>query len=312
VKLRRRHPAFAGQDADCVLTVGAFDGLHLGHRVLIDRALALGRTHGLPALLLSFEPLPREYLHAADPPARLTNFRERWRLLQGFGLDGLCLLPFNEGLRQLSGEQFARLLRRLGARHVVVGHDFRFGRGGHANAQWCAEQGVVLGFGVDIVEPVEQAGQRIGSRRVRDALVAGELARAAALLGRPYSMRGRVRRGQQLGRQLGFRTANIAAHRRRLPLSGIFAVRVQAGGSGTALNGWPGVASLGTRPTVAGVQPLLETHLFDFDGDLYGREIEVEFVARLREERKFDSLDLMVEQMHRDAAAARRILGMKQ
>lgn len=312
MKLLRRHALSAAQDADCVLTVGAFDGLHRGHRVLIDRAVALGRQHGLPATLLSFEPMPREYLQPDDPPPRLTNFRERWRVLQGLGLDGFCLLPFNAALRQLSGLQFVQLLRRFGARHVVVGHDFRFGRGGQANAAWCAEQGVALGFAVDIIEPVKLSEQRIGSSLVRDALAGGQLAQAAALLGRPYSMRGRVRRGEQLGRQLGFPTANIAAHRRRLPLSGIFAVRVHApGGDVSPLAGWPGVASLGTRPTVNGVQPLLETHLFDFDGDLYGREIEVEFVARLRDERKFESLELMVEQMQRDAAAARVLMESK-
>jgi len=308
MKLLRRHPLSELQDADCVLTVGAFDGLHRGHRVLIDRALALGRQHRLPVVLLSFEPLPREFLNAADPPPRLTNFRERWRLLQGFGLDGLCLLPFNEKLRQMSGAQFVQQLRRLGARHVVVGHDFRFGRGGQADAAWCAEQGRALGFAVDVVEPVQLVGQRIGSRLVRDALAAGELTRAADLLGRPYSMRGRVLRGRQLGRQLGFPTANIAMHRRRLPLSGIFAVRVHARGHAPPLQGRPGVASLGTRPTVNGGQPLLETFLFDFDSDLYGCEIEVEFVARLRDEQKFESIELMVEQMHRDAAQARAFL----
>jgi len=257
-------------------------------------------------MLLSFEPLPLEFLRPDDPPARLTNFRERWRVLQATGLDVLCLLRFDAALRALSATQFLALLGELGVRQIVIGHDFRFGQRGEGDAEWCQARAGQFGFGVEVVPPVMVCEQRVGSRRVREALSGGELTLAAQWLGRPYSMRGRVLRGAQLGRQLGFPTANIAPHRRRLPLSGIFAVRVHA--DCLPRRGWPGVASLGTRPAVNGVEPLLEAHLFDFSGTLYGQELEVEFIAKLRDERPFDSLELLTAQMDRDAADARRIL----
>lgn len=289
-----------------VATIGGFDGIHIGHRQLIARARERAAEQGCESMLLSFEPLPLEFLRADSPPARLTNFRERWRVLQDTGLDVLCLLRFDAALRTLGAAQFLALLRQLDVRRIVVGHDFRFGQRGEGDADWCRARAAEFGLGVDVVEPVCLGAERVGSRRVREALWSGELELAARWLGRPYSMRGRVRRGAQLGRQLGYPTANIAPHRRRLPLSGIFAVRVHA--DCLPVPGWPGVASLGTRPVVNGVEPLLETHLFDYSGDLYGQEMEVEFVARLRDEQKFDSLELLTEQIHRDAADARRIL----
>lgn len=290
---------------DCVVTIGGFDGIHLGHQALIQRLCAHAARTGLPAMLVTFEPLPREYLHPSDPPPRLTNFRERWRVLSTSGLERLCVLTFSERLRGLSSLQFMELLCAAHARVVVVGHDFRFGRGGEANAQWCAERSAQYGFEVDVISPVPIDGERISSRQVRDAVHEGDFSQASRLLGRAYSMRGRVRCGNRLGRTLGFPTANIAVKRRRVPLSGVFAVRIHANG----LERWPGVASLGTRPMVGGTQMLLEAHLFDFAGDLYGRELEVEFVAHLRDEARFPSMDAMVEQMQRDAELARRALG---
>lgn len=295
--------------APSVLAIGTFDGLHIGHAALIARTRAIAAERGLEPGLLSFEPMPREVLNAADPPARLTNFRERWRLLAGSGLARLHLLTFNAALRSKSGPEFMSLLRSLGARAVVVGHDFRFGRGGQASAEWCAAEARHYGFEAEIMAPVQVAGERVSSGLVRAALAGGDLGRAARLLGRPYSMRGRVRRGQQLGRTLGYPTANLDIARRRSALAGIFAVRVRSEALPGGAAGWPAVASLGTRPTVGGGVTLLEIHLFDFADDLYGAELEVEFVARLREERRFDSLDAMVEQMHLDAAAARAALG---
>ena len=306
--------------APSVLTIGTFDGLHVGHAALIARTCVRAAELGFEAGLLSFEPMPREVLIPADPPARLTNFRERWRLLADSGLTRIHLLTFNSGLRSKSGAEFMVLLRGLGVRAIIVGHDFRFGRGGQASAEWCANEACHYGLEAEIIAPVLLEGERVSSGLVRAALASGDFVRAARLLGRPYSMRARVRRGEQLGRTLGYPTANLDIARRRTPLAGIFAVRVRstalsayAGGgarSGTAgAQGWPAVASLGTRPTVNGIVPLLEVHLFDFNGDLYGAELEVEFVARLREELRFESIELMVEQMHRDAAAARAALG---
>jgi len=293
------------QSRECVVTIGSFDGLHRGHQVLIERALAHAARLGLPAMMVTFEPLPREFLQPANPPARLTNFRERWRLLSETGLARLCVLPFGPRLRSMSGQQFVELLAAARARMVVVGHDFRFGRGGEASASWCAAQAGQHGFSVDLVDEVPVDGERVSSGRVRTALAAGEFASAARMLGRGYSMRGRVRLGNQFGRTIGFPTANLPVKRRRVALQGVFAVRV----SGADFRALPGVASLGTRPMVNGQEMLLEAHLFDFDADLYGRELEVEFITRLRDELTFASMDAMVEQMGLDAAAARRILG---
>jgi riboflavin kinase/FMN adenylyltransferase len=295
-----------GQQGDCVVTIGSFDGIHLGHQALIERALGHGQRLGLPTMLLSFEPLPREFLQPADPPARLTNLRERWHLLRDYGVERFCLLHFNEALRLSSGLQFMELLAAARTRLVVVGHDFRFGRGGQASAEWCAAQAAPFGFSVDLVDAVQLGAQRVSSGRVRAALGAGDFRAAQQLLGRPYAMRGRVRGGERLGRTLGFPTANIALRRRRVPLQGVFAVRVT--GVPGAAGALPAVANLGTRPMVGGDRMLLEVHLFDFDGDLYGRELSVEFVARLRDELTFESMDAMVLQMRRDAAQARRLL----
>jgi riboflavin kinase/FMN adenylyltransferase len=297
--------------APCVLTIGAFDGLHVGHAALISRALARAAELSLPAGLLSFEPLPREVLQPDAAPARLTSFRERWRVLQGSGLEQFHLLTFNGKLRAMSGVKFMEVLRSHGVRALICGHDFRFGHKGEADADWCAGRAPEFGFGVEIVAPVTLGGVRVSSGLVRTALAAGELARAAQLLGRPYTMRARVSRGARLGRTLGFPTANLRVERCRIALAGIFAARVRGNALSEASTdpaGWPSVVSLGTRPTVNGAEPLLEVHLFDFQGDLYGAELEVEFVARLRDERRFESLEAMVAQMHRDAAAARAAL----
>jgi len=298
VDLPRRH-------GGCVVTIGTYDGLHLGHQALIERLLEHARRLGQPAIMLTFEPMPREFLSPADPPARLTTFRERWRILARAGLDYLWLLRFDEALRNLSGEDFAQLLvRRLRPSVAVVGHDFRFARKGEATAAVLAAAGERLGFAVDVVPPVTLAGERVSSSGVRAALAGADFVRAARWLGRPYSMRGRVIGGRRLGRDLGFPTANLALGRRRAPVAGIFAVQVH----GVAKGALPGVASLGTRPTIGGGEALLEAHVFDFSGDLYGREIEVEFAAKLRDEQRFANLEALTVQMERDARDALAIL----
>jgi riboflavin kinase/FMN adenylyltransferase len=292
-----------------VVTIGTFDGIHLGHQGLFQRLKGHAGRLGRPAMLLTFEPMPREYLTPLDPPARLTSWRERWRLLCGTGLDSVCLLRFGERLRNLSGEEFANLLaRELQAPAVVVGHDFRFGRHGEATAPRLVASGERLGFSVDVVSPVTIDGERVSSSGIRAALARDDFEFARKWLGRPYSMRGRVVRGNQLGRTLGFPTANLRLERRRAPLAGIFAVRVRGDSEVGLSAGLPGVASLGTRPTVNGVETLLEAHLFDFARELYGREIEIEFVAKLRNEERFADLGALTAQMHRDAAQAREIL----
>jgi riboflavin kinase / FMN adenylyltransferase len=289
------------------LTVGTYDGLHRGHQALLARLHAQAQRLGLPTLMVTFEPMPREFLAPENPPARLTSLRERWRVLEQMPLDRLCLLRFGAATRSLTADAFAVLLaERLRPALIVVGHDFRFGRGGEGTAEKLHAAGRRLGFEVDIVEPVTLAGERLSSSAIREALAACDLKRAERLLGRPYTMTGRVVRGEQLGRKLGFPTANLRFPHRRLPVAGIFAVRVRIrGGSAPVLTG---VASIGTRPTVGGTEPWLEVHVFDFVGDLYGREIAVECVQFLRAELKFESLDAMVAQIHEDAAQARQLL----
>jgi riboflavin kinase / FMN adenylyltransferase len=296
-----------GLSSGCAVTIGTYDGIHLGHQALLGRLKEHAQRLRSAAVLLTFEPMPREYLAPKAPPARLTSLRERWRILAPGGPHWLWLLRFGEALRNLPAESFAQLLvRQLAPRVVVVGHDFRFAKHGEATAEVLAAAGRRLGFEVDVLEPVMLDGERISSSGVRAALAADDFERARRWLGRPWSMRARVRRGERLGTHLGFPTANLPLERRRAPVAGIFAVRVH----GVAAGALAGVASLGTRPTVAGTQALLEAHVFDFAGDLYGREIEVEFVAKLREEVRFAGLEELTAQMHRDAAEARRILNV--
>ncbi len=288
------------------MTIGTYDGVHLGHQALIARQSTHAARLALPSVLLTFEPMPREYFAPDDPPARLTTLRERLAILASLGLNYTWLLRFGERLRNLSADGFAEFLARdVRARLIVVGHDFRFGKHGAASAPMLAAAGKRLGFEVEVLPAVTQDGERISSSAVRAALWRGDFAGAQRLLGRPYSMRARVMRGTRLGRELGFPTANLPLRRRRSPLAGIFAVRVHGAGAGPLA----GVASLGTRPTVGGTEALLEAHVFDFSADLYGREIEVEFAAKLRDEERFASLEALSAQMQRDAQEARRILG---
>lgn len=289
-----------------VVCIGAFDGLHLGHRALVGHAVARARELGLPGVALSFEPLPREFFSDGLPPARLTLPRDKVEGLQALGADQVGLLRFNAALTRMPAVDFVQqvLLRRLQAREVWVGEGFRFGHGRTGDLALLQSMGANGGFAARAIAPVTLDGARVSSTWVRAALSEGDFAMAARLLGRPYAIGGRVVRGNQLGRTLGFATANLRFARKRPPLSGIFAVRVH----GVHARPWPAVASFGTRPMVDGSEPLLEAHLFDFDGDLYGRRISVEFVSRLRDEKKFADLPTMVAQMHRDAAQARAIL----
>ncbi len=293
------------------ITVGSFDGIHLGHGALIASTCGIAKQLAKPAMMLTFEPLPREYLSAQDPPARLTDFRERWRVLERSDLHYVCVLRFDEKLRQLSGEQFVDLLKtRFGASAVVVGQDFRFGRGGAGSITLLRAAADAGAFELELVPSVCIEDVRVSSSGVRSALGAGDFGRARDLLGRVYSMRGRVVPGEQLGRRLGYPTANMRMRRRKLPMTGIYAVRVRGVDAAHPHAAHAGVASLGFRPTVDGTEPLLETHVFDFNGVLYGTELDVEFVAKIRDEEKFANLDALVQQMHLDAAEARRLLAV--
>ncbi len=288
------------------LCLGAFDGVHRGHRALLDRVREAATEQRLDAVALSMEPVPREYFGGANAPARLTSVRDKLRLLCEAGMDRIGLMRFGPRLAAMEAEDFVRqvLVERLSARVVVVGESLRFGHARRGDANLLRSMGAHLDFTVVVPDTVMHAGAPVSSTRVRMALGEGELALAAELLGREYQLGGRVRHGQKLGRKLGFPTANLPLGHMRVALSGVFAVRV----SGAGLSNWPGVASLGTRPTVGGVEPVLEAHLFDFDGDLYDRRLEVTFVEKLRDEARFPDLDSMVRQMHVDAAQARAIV----
>jgi len=292
----------------CALTVGNFDGVHLGHQHMIEAMRSHASALGLPAAVITFEPTPREYFEGPAAPSRLTRLREKLAALACHGVDRVVVLRFDERMRGMGATEFVDrlLVEGLGVRHLVVGHDFHFARRREGTVATLRSAGERYGFAVEEVGQFLVDGERVSSSLVRDALNRGDLARATRLLGRPYRMAGRVRLGKKLGRKLGFPTANLALHRKVVPLWGIFAVRA----SGAGLVDHPAVASLGTRPTVNGTDPLLEVHLFDWDGSLYGHYLDVDFVERLRDEQKFESLDALVAQMHRDAAAARRVLGI--
>jgi len=288
-----------------VVCIGAFDGLHLGHQALVRRTVERARELDLPAVALSFEPLPREFFAPVHPMPRLLLPRSKIEGLLGLGIDQVGLLRFDKKLSGLSAEEFVSLVlkERLAAREVWVGPEFRFGKGRAGDIALLRELGTRLGFSADEIAPVHFDGERVSSTRIRAALQSGDFELTAQLLGRPYAIGGRVVHGGKLGRELGFPTANLRFGGKTPPLSGIYATWVHGLGQP-----YPSVSSLGTRPTVEGVELLLEAHLFDFNADLYARRIEVEFVAKLRDELKFPDLSSLTEQMHRDADQARAIL----
>lgn len=292
-----------------VVAVGAFDGLHRGHQALLTQVHERAQATGLTPIVVSFEPLPRAFF-SKEPVPRLSSVREKLLGFEAAGVKKALILRFNHELTSMPAEDFVRrvLVQRLGTREVWVGGDFRFGHKRGGDVALLEKMGAELGFAARVMPPVLLDGARVSATRVRMLLAAGEFSGAAPLLGRPFVIEGKVEYGNQLGRELGFPTANIHLRDRVPPVQGIFAVRV---GLGEGECAWPGVASLGIRPTVNEVtQPLLEVHLFDFEGDLYGQRMAVEFVAKLRDELKFDGLPALTEQIRRDARMAREVLGM--
>jgi len=287
-----------------VLTIGNFDGVHLGHRALLDELKAKARELGLPSAVLTFEPHPRELFAPDQAPARLASLRDKIELLAECGVDRVHVCRFNRALASLTAEQFIEriLVRGLAVRHLIIGDDFRFGRGRAGDFALLQAAGQRDGFVVEAMHTVELGDARVSSSAVREALGAGDIERAERLLGRSFVIAGRVMDGRKIGRTIGFPTANIQVRRKRLPLSGVFAVTV----SGVDSTPLPGAANIGVRPTVAeGLKPVLEVHLLDFDRDIYGRHVDVNFLHKLRDEAKFDSLDALRAQIDRDVADVR-------
>jgi riboflavin kinase/FMN adenylyltransferase len=305
--IRRPTQPIAELQTGCIATIGAFDGLHLGHRQIISRLKAEAAARGLPALVFSFEPTPKEYFSRGTPPARLMKFREKFQALDEFGIDWFFCPRFEPAFANLEPDQFIDrlLVNLLHVRHLIVGDDFRFARGRAGTLDDLRRKGAMHGFSVEQVSSVNTGSDRVSSSVVRAALESGDMQRARQLLGGWYRMAGRVVRGQSLGRTLGMPTANVKLNRKLSPVQGIFAVRVGGLQSGRWLDG---VASIGTRPTVNGVEPLLEVHIFDFDRDIYGAHIQVEFIAKLRDEVRFADIESLREQMFIDAGQARSIL----
>lgn len=294
-------------DTATVLTIGNFDGLHLGHQALLALLTEKARALGLPAVVLTFEPHPREYFSPADAPARLASLREKLLLLGAAGVDRTHVCRFDARFAAQNAQSFIddTLVHGLGVRHLFIGDDFRFGARRQGDFAMLQEAGRRLGFGVESMPTLSVDGERVSSSAVRSALAEADLARAARLLGRPYSIAGRVSHGDKLGRQLGFPTANIQMKHRLPPLTGVYAVSVE----GLAAAPIAGVANIGLRPTVtANGRARLEVHLFDWTRDCYGAHIRVHFLHKLRAERRFDSLDALCAQIAADAATARQWL----
>jgi riboflavin kinase / FMN adenylyltransferase len=302
--IRRGFEPCRDADPGRAVSIGNFDGLHLGHQAILALLRERGRELRLPTAVVCFEPQPKEHFTPDAAPARLMRLRDKAEGIAAAGIGELRVLRFDARLAGLEAATFIErvLMEALRTRHVVIGEAFRFGRARGGDVATLRRAGLE----VDAVAATMSAGRPVSSTRVREALAAGRMDEARALLGRDYRISGRVVEGRKLGRELGFPTANLRLHRRRSPVAGIFAVRV----TGAGLDRKAGVASVGTRPTVGGTEWLLEVHVFDHESAFYGARLDVDFVARLRDEIRFGSVAAMTAQMHDDARLARRMLGI--
>jgi riboflavin kinase/FMN adenylyltransferase len=288
-----------------VATIGNFDGVHLGHQAVLKQTCDKAREMGLPVTVITFEPQPQEYFRPEQAPPRLTRLREKIVALRPHAVDRLLCLDFNHHLANLSAEEFIGkiLVDGLGVQYLVVGDDFRFGKGRQGDFEMLVRAGKKHGFEVANTHSFTLGNERVSSTLIRQALAQGDLNRVEQLLGRPYSMCGRVAHGDKRGRTIGFPTANIYLHRKNTPILGVYAVQMKD------VEQYPvnGVANIGTRPTVCGTRTLLEVHLFDFNKDIYGAHIEVMFIEKIRDEKRFESFDALKQQIQRDAQQARAI-----
>ena len=286
------------------LTIGNFDGVHLGHRALLNELRAAAQLRSLPVVVMVFEPHPREFFTPQQAPARLTSLREKLELFADMGIDRVHVCRFNLSFAQMSAADFASALHeKLAAKFVLIGDDFRFGSKRSGDFSLMKSVGAQCGFDVQAMHSVQQEGVRISSTAVRAALAQGNMFLAQSYLGRPYSISGRVERGDGLGKNIGFPTANIQLKHNRPPLSGIFVVRVQGDGLPSA----QGVASLGVRPTVkTDGKPVLEVHLFNFSRDIYNKHLRVDFLHKLRDEEKYPDMETLTRQIALDVENAKQ------
>jgi len=287
----------------CVATIGNFDGVHLGHQAILRQVKAKALELGVPSAVVVFEPQPREFFAASQAPARLTRFRDKVERLSAQGIDRILCLPFNQKLASLSGRAFIDqvLIQGLGVRHLVVGDDFRFGCDRAGDFALLQQVGQEQGFDVVNTTTFEVEAERVSSTRIRTVLAEANFVLANKLLGVPYQISGRVLHGRKLGRQLGVPTANLSLKDKQPALQGVYTV-LMSGGDGLLHKG---VANIGNRPTIDGVRPALEVHLFDFNGDLYGQRVQVTFCSKLRDEQRFSDVAALREQIMMDLQQAR-------
>ncbi len=293
----------------CVATIGAFDGIHHGHRAVLQQLLDKGKELGLPTVVIVFEPLPSEYFSPLEAPARLTSFRERFVALQDYAIDRLFRIRFTAELSRLNAETFIEkiFVKGLGVRYMVVGDDLRFGYRREGDYHLLKSAGQKEGFEVVATSTFTEKGQRVSSTRIRQALETADFKLAERLLGRPYTISGKVMVGRRLGRTLGSPTANLQLNRLKTALSGVYAVEV----SGLGERLIPGVANVGTRPTVDDkIKAMLEVHLLNFDEDIYGKHINVVFRHKIREEKKFSSLEELKTNIHVDIQFGKEYFGI--
>jgi len=301
MRLLRHIPVFPH---GCAVTIGNFDGVHRGHAALLQKLAADAKKLNLPVVVVIFEPQPREFLSPAQAPVRLTSLQDKLQLLKQQPIDYVLCLRFNQVLANYTAEDFVRLIlvEKLRMKYILIGDDFRFGKQRQGDFFLLQTMGQALGFTATAMHTVQEGDQRISSTTIRDVLAQGDLTKAVHRLGHPYFVSGKVRRGAGRGKQWGFPTANIRVPARGLPIHGVFTVLV----SNHQLHRHPAVANIGTRPTVDGTQTVLEVLLLDFDGDLYGQRLHIEFLRKLRDEQRFTTPEQLIAQIHQDVLTARQ------
>jgi riboflavin kinase/FMN adenylyltransferase len=294
----------------CVATIGAFDGVHHGHQAVLKQLLDKGRELGLPTVVVVFEPLPREYFAPLEAPSRLMSFREKFQALSQLGVDFVLRISFNDSFRLMSAQDFIKqvFVDGLGIEYLVVGDDLRFGHDREGDYDVLKAAGEIYGYEVVNTSTLQVQDKRVSSTRIRQALADSDFALVDELYGRPFSITGKVVYGRQLGRTLGAPTANLQLHRLRAPLSGVYAAEV----IGAAAQPLPAVVNIGTRPTVdEGIKAILEAHILDFSGNLYGKMISVVFRKKIRQEKKFDSLAELEKNIKADIDVGRQYFGLQ-